>query len=79
MKKENTIESTLTEMEELVLAQDRALKTADSLLLLKDCMIDILEEQKRLQDKNIKQLQYCLIGIIVCDILLFITSYCYAS
>lgn len=79
MKKEITIEERLTNMEELVLAQDRALKTADQLLLLKDCMIDILEEQKKIQAKQIKVLGYCIIAILTLHFISLAIRYFHAS
>lgn len=79
MKKQITIEESLTDMEDLVIAQDKALKTADKLLLLKDCMIDILEEQKRIQAKQIKVLGYCIIAIISLHFISLAISYYNAS
>lgn len=79
MKKEITIEDTLTDIEDLVIAQDKALKTADSLLLLKDCMIDILEEQKRLQSREIKQYKYLFYTLVAFHVISLVISYCYAS
>ena len=79
MKKQITIEEKLTNMEDLVIAQDKALKTADQLLLLKDCMIDILEEQKRIQAKQIKVLGYCIIAIISLHFISLAISYYNAS
>lgn len=79
MKKEITIEDTLTDMEELVLAQDKALKQADSLLTLKDVMIDILEEQKRLQSREIKQYQYLFYTLVAFHVISLVISFYNAS
>ena len=79
MKKENTIESTLTDMEDLVIAQGKVLKKADQLLLLKDCMIDILEEKKKIQVKQIKVLSYCIIAILALHFTSLVISYFHAS
>ena len=79
MKKQITIEERLTNMEELVLAQDKALKTADQLLLLKDVKIDILEEQKRLQSREIKQYQYLFYTLVAFHVISLAISFYNAS
>ena len=68
-KQDRTIEEAFLQVQELVEAQDKALKTTDSLLLLKDCIIKILEDQKKILLRNNKFLRICLYSLIVLHLL----------
>ncbi len=72
--KERSIEEAMTEIVELVEMQQKALNTADSLLALKDCVIEILEAQKRIYIKENKILKICFFGVVICNILSLIIS-----
>ena len=67
--KERDIEQTLIEITELVDMQQKAIRTADSLLHLKDCMIEILEAQKVVYLKENKILRICFYSLIALHIL----------
>lgn len=72
---ERSINEMLTELQELIVMQEKALRTADSLLHLKDCIIEILEEQKKINEKENKILKISFFGLIVCNILSLILSF----
>lgn len=67
--KERDIEQTLLEITELVEMQQKAIRTADSLLHLKDCIIEILEDQKKIYLKENKILRICLYSLIALHLL----------
>jgi hypothetical protein len=75
MAKEKNVDETMTEIVELVEMQQKALKTSDSLLHLKDCMIEILEAQKRIYIKENKVFKICFFGLVTCNILSVIISF----
>lgn len=68
-KQERTIEEAFLQVQELVEAQDKALKTADSLLGIKDCIIEILEDQKKICLRNNKFLRICLYSLVALNII----------
>ena len=74
-KQKFNIEEAFQQVQELVEAQDKALKTADTLLHLKDCIIEILEEQKKINDRETKILRICLYSLVVLYSVIFIVSY----
>ena len=74
-KQERELEEVLTEMTELVHMQEKALRSADSLLRLKDCMIEILKDQKRLNDKENKILKICFYSLVTLHIVLSIIRF----
>ena len=63
--KERDIEQALLEITELVEMQRKAIRTADSLLHLKNCMIEILEDQKRINDKQMFRIKCGAFGLIL--------------
>lgn len=67
--KEIDIEQTMLEITELVEMQQKAIRTADSLLHLKDCIIEILEDQKRIYTKENKILRICLYSLVALHLL----------
>ena len=73
--KDRSIEQTMLEITELVDMQQKAIRTADSLLHLKDCIIEILEEQKRFNERENKILRICLFSLVVLYSIVFIASY----
>lgn len=73
--KKGTIEEMLTELQELVIMQEKALRTADSLLHLKDCIIEILEAQKKLNEKENKILKICFFSLVALHILSAILTF----
>lgn len=76
MKKQKfNIEEAFQQVQELVEAQDKALKTADTLLGLKDCIIEILEEQKKINERQNKILRICLFSLVTLYSIVFIASY----
>ena len=77
-KQKFNIEEAFQQVQELVEAQDKALKTADTLLHLKDCIIEILEEQKKINDRETKILRICLYSLVVLYSVIFIVS-CFAK
>jgi hypothetical protein len=79
MKEEKSIEETLTDLQELLTMQDKALKTAQQLIFLKSSLVEILEKQKALQIQETNVYKYCFFGLLVFDVLLFITSLIHAS
>lgn len=71
-KKETTIEELLTNLQEIVTTQDKALKLAQQIIFLKDRHIELLEKRKDLQLQEINLYKYGFLGLIVFNILLFI-------
>ena len=78
-KKETTIEQIIVQMEELLIAQDKALKTAESLLDLKSSLINILEKQIDGQAREIKHISYCFYASVAFNVISLIISYVYGS
>lgn len=73
--KERDIEQTMLEITELVEMQQKAIRTADSLLHLKDCIIEILEDQKRIYTKENKVLKICFFTVAILQIITAIVSF----
>ena len=73
--KERNLEEVLSEMTELVHMQEKALRSADNLLRLKDCVIKILEEQKRMNDKDNKVLRICFYSLVAINLLFSILQF----
>jgi hypothetical protein len=71
---ERNINEMLIEITELVEMQQKAIRTADSLLHLKDCIIEILEEQKKINEKENKILRICLFSIVALYSIVFILT-----
>jgi ABC-type sugar transport system ATPase subunit len=71
-KKETTIEELLTNLQEIVTTQDKALKLAQQIIFLKDRHIELLEKRKDLQLQETNLYKYGFLGLIVFNILLFI-------
>jgi len=74
VKKEINIDRVITKLQELVINQQKVLETSDKLLHLKDCIIEILEEQKKIYTKENKVLKICFFGLVACNILSVIIS-----
>ena len=74
-KQKFKIEEAFQQVQELVEAQEKALRTADTLLGLKDCIIEILEEQKKINERHIKVLRICLYSLVALYSIVFIASY----
>jgi hypothetical protein len=74
-KQERGIDETLNDLTELITMQEKALRTADTLLGLKDCIIQILEEQKKINERHIKVLKICLYSLVALYSIVFIASY----
>ena len=74
-KQKFNIEEAFQQVQELVEAQEKALRTADTLLGLKDCIIQILEEQKKINERQIKVLKICLYSLVALYSIVFIASY----
>jgi len=74
-KQKFNIEEAFQQVQELVDAQEKALRTADTLLRLKDCIIEILEEQKKINERHIKVLRICLYSLVALYSIIFIASY----
>lgn len=75
VKEEVNIDQVINNLQELVMSQQKALGTADKLLHLKDCVIAILEEQKKLNNKENNILKICFFGLVACNILSTILSF----
>lgn len=73
--KERDIEQTMLEITELVEMQQKAIRTADSLLHLKDCIIEILEDQKRIYTKENKILKICFFTMAILQIITAIVAF----
>jgi hypothetical protein len=71
-KKETTIEELLTNLQEVVTTQDKALKLAQQIIFLKDRHIELLTKRKDLQLQETNLYKYGFLGLIVFNILLFI-------
>ena len=74
-KQKFNIEEAFQQVQELVEAQEKALRTADTLLGLKDCIIEILEEQKKINERQINVLKICLYSLVALYTIVFIASY----
>lgn len=74
-KQKFNIEEAFQQVQELVDAQEKALRTADTLLHLKDCIIEILEDQKKINEKENKILRICLYSLVALYSIIFIASY----
>lgn len=74
-KQERGIDETLNDLTELITMQEKALRTADTLLGLKDCIIEILEDQKRLNKRENKILRICLYSLVALYSIVFIVSH----
>jgi hypothetical protein len=74
-KQKFNIEEAFQQVQELVDAQEKALRTADTLLHLKDCIIEILEDQKKINERRIKVLNICLYSLVALYSIIFIASY----
>jgi|688.fasta_scaffold1844983_1 hypothetical protein len=74
-KQKYNIEEAFQQVQELVDAQEKALRTADTLLHLKDCIIEILEDQKKINEKENKILRICLYSLVALYSIIFIASY----
>jgi hypothetical protein len=74
-KQKYNIEEAFQQVQELVDAQEKALRTADTLLHLKDCIIEILEDQKKINEKENKILRICLYSLVAVYSIIFIASY----
>ena len=73
--KERNLEEVLSEMTELVHMQEKALRSADNLLRLKDCVIKILEEQKRMNESQNKILRICFYSLVAINLLFLILQF----
>lgn len=74
-KQKFNIEEAFQQVQELVEAQEKALRTAQTLLGLKDCIIEILEEQKKFNERENKILRICLFSLVALYSIVFIASY----
>jgi hypothetical protein len=74
-KQKFNIEEAFQQVQELVEAQEKALRTADTLLGLKDCIIEILEEQKKINERQNNILKICLYSLVALYSIVFIASY----
>lgn len=73
-KQERGIDETLNDLTELITMQEKALRTADTLLGLKDCIIEILESQKKLYLKENKILRICFYSVVVLQLVALLIS-----
>jgi hypothetical protein len=73
-KEERGIDETLNDLTELITMQEKALRTADTLLGLKDCIIEILESQKKLYLKENKILRICFYSLVALNMITSLIS-----
>ena len=71
MNKNPQIEETIEQLTELVETQDRALKTADAIISLKNKLIEICEQETDLYRKQNRRLR---ISLTICGILLMVNA-----
>lgn len=71
MNKNSQIEETIEQLTQLVETQDRALKTADAIIFLKNKLIEICEEEIDLYRKQNRRLR---ISLTICGILLMVNA-----
>jgi hypothetical protein len=71
MNKNPQIEETIEQLTELVETQDRALKTADAIISLKNILIEICEMETDLYRKQNLRLRTSL---MICTILLMVSA-----
>lgn len=69
------IYETLDKLSELAQNQDRALKLSKEIILLKNRINEICEEEITIYKKENRVLKICFFGIIVCNVLQLILSY----
>ena len=71
MSKNSQIEETIEQLTELVETQDRALKTADAIISLKNKLIEICEQETDLYRNQNRKLRTSL---MICAILLVVNA-----
>lgn len=76
MEKEKfNIDEAFQQVKKVVESQEKALITANSLLHLKDCIIEILEDQKKIYLKENKIIKTSLYSLVALYSIIFIVSY----
>lgn len=71
MSEDRSINQTITELTELVNMQQKALNTSDRLLVLKDSLLDMVEEQNKIVLRELTCTRVLVIGLAILDGLLF--------